>query len=501
MLKLFVIRKFFPLLMIFVAVLVLYYPSFSVYFSQDDFFEFKVSLTDGSLGQFVNLFGFPSFSERGYAFYRPIFREGLHNLYYSAFGLNVFPMRLLSFLVHFINISLVYFLIEKVTKKKAVAFITAFFFAISTPNVAVLNYLAGGLEVQGATMFSLLSLTLFSKYLDHKNSKDKTFSFVFFILALASHELAIITPLLLVGLIFVKEPTKKFFVLAARELWIYAIALAVFLYLDAVKIGFLQKEKQYQAVFSLKSIINSLSWYAVWALGLPEMLIDFVRPGLKLNPSLMRYWGEYFRIIFGTFFVSSLVIAVSLAITIFKNKKFFCDKNFWFFIIWFLAGVGPVILLPLHKSTHYLSLALPGFWAAIWYFAFSLQGKVQKPVAAILIISLGTMSVVSAILGNNLYWAASRGRLAEKLINDVATQHPNLPKGAVIEFTNDPNYPFVAKEWGSTSRQAAFILNNEDALQLFFKDPNLQVFYEDLGGVPDRLQRENVYTIVARITP
>jgi len=490
--------------MIFVAVLVLYYPSFSVYFSQDDFFEFKVSLTDGSLGQFVNLFGFPSFSERGYAFYRPIFREGLHNLYYSAFGLNVFPMRLLSFLVHFINISLVYFLIEKVTKKKAVAFITAFFFAISTPNVAVLNYLAGGLEVQGATMFSLLSLTLFSKYLDHKNSKDKTFSFVFFILALASHELAIITPLLLVGLIFVKEPTKKFFVLAARELWIYAIALAVFLYLDAVKIGFLQKEKQYQAVFSLKSIINSLSWYTVWALGLPEMLIDFVRPGLKLNPSLMRYWGEYYRIIFASFFVSWLVIVISTLITIFKNHKFLNDKKFWFFTLWFFVGVTPVVFLPLHKSTHYLSLALPGFWGAIWYFIFSLQNKTNrifKPVIVVLLVSLSAMSIASAILGNNLYWAAARGRLAEKLINDVAVKYPNLPPGSVIYFTNDSSYPFIANEWGSSSKQAAFILNNEDALQLYFKDLTLRVFYEDLGGVPNSLQREGVLPIVARITP
>ncbi|KKR10907.1 MAG: hypothetical protein UT38_C0006G0064 [Microgenomates group bacterium GW2011_GWA2_39_19] len=316
--------------------------------------------------------------------------------------------------------------------------------------------------------------------------------------------MAIITPLLLVGLIFVKEPTKKFFVLAARELWIYAIALAVFLYLDAVKIGFLQKEKQYQAVFSLKSIINSLSWYTVWALGLPEMLIDFVRPGLKLNPSLMRYWGEYYRIIFASFFVSWLVIVISTLITIFKNHKFLNDKKFWFFTLWFFVGVTPVVFLPLHKSTHYLSLALPGFWGAIWYFIFSLQNKTNrifKPVIVVLLVSLSAMSIASAILGNNLYWAAARGRLAEKLINDVAVKYPNLPPGSVIYFTNDSSYPFIANEWGSSSKQAAFILNNEDALQLYFKDLTLRVFYEDLGGVPNSLQREGVLPIVARITP
>ncbi|OGY15108.1 MAG: hypothetical protein A3I52_03225 [Candidatus Blackburnbacteria bacterium RIFCSPLOWO2_02_FULL_40_10] len=111
------------------------------------------------------------------------------------------------------------------------------------------------------------------------------------------------------------------------------------------------------------------------------------------------------------------------------------------------------------------------------------------------------MSIASAILGNNLYWAAARGRLAEKLINDVAVKYPNLPPGSVIYFTNDSSYPFIANEWGSSSKQAAFILNNEDALQLYFKDLTLRVFYEDLGGVPNSLQREGVLPIVARITP
>lgn len=497
--------RFFRLGLIFCAVLILYYPFFSIYFSQDDFFQFKASLTDGSLGQFVNLFGFTSFEERGYAFYRPVFREGLHNIYYSLFGLNAYPMHIFSFLIHFANITLVYLLILKLLKNKGVAFLTAMFFGISTPNVAVLSYLAGGMEVSGATMFILLSVISFSKYLDENNLKYKLFSFVAYLLALGSHELSIITPFLLAGLIFVKEKFAVFLKSTVRELWFSFALLLGYLYLDVVKIGFLQKEEQYQTVFSAKRTLNTFSWYVVWALGLPEMLIDFVNPGLKLNPSLMRHWGNFYRVIFLLFFIAVGVIGLMGAYFVVLKRKLLEDKKLLFLLFWFPLAVSPIVFLPMHKSTHYLVPALPAFWGILWYLTFKFystnKNAFAKWVLIVLGMSTGVLSIYGAKLGDQTYWSASRGRLAEKLIEDVKDAHPVLPKGGIVYFANDPYYPFVAKEWGSTSRQAAFILNNEDALQLYFKDPTLRVFYEDLGGVPDTYTNDNIYDIVAKITP
>src|SRR3990170_6755949 len=124
-------KKNLPFLIIYITVLILYYPVLSTYFSHDDFFHFKVSLTDGSLREFVNFFGVHPFEEKQIAFYRPIFREVLYNLFYSLFGLNHLPFRTLSFFIHFINIYLVFSFTQIMFKKKLVSYFSAFFFGIT----------------------------------------------------------------------------------------------------------------------------------------------------------------------------------------------------------------------------------------------------------------------------------------------------------------------------------------------------------------------------------
>ena len=481
-------RKILSFLIIFITVLFLYYPAIFTYFSQDDFFHFKVSLTDGSIHQFINLFGFHPFSERGIAFYRPIFREGLFNIFYSLFDLNPYPFRILQFLLLFLNSFLAYHLITKFFNNKYLSFFVAFFYAVSPAQVSPLYYLAGGIQVLGATTFLLLTLLL--------TYKNLFLSFFIFLLALASHELTSIAPFLITVLLFIRYPFKK----ALRGVWKvlpFFIVLFIYLYLEITKIGFSASEKQYQVIFSLKTILNSYMWYAGWALGLPEMLIDFVFPGFKLNPSLMRYWGFYYYIIFSAFFISLLLLLTGSIYLLIKNYKLFFDKKFLFFVFWFIFSLVPVILLPLHKSTQYLETGLVAFWTIIGLIIFNIyQLKTLRIFCVILVISLFTLSATSAILQRTTYWAAERGKYAKKLIKQVTTAYPILPKGAIIYFKNDPNYPYLTKEWGGTSKQASIILNGSDAIQLLYKDSSLQVFYEDLKK-PD-YSENNIYPQVAK---
>src|SRR3990172_11213993 len=123
--------KYIYIFIIYSAVLILYYPALTTFFSHDDFFHFKVSLTDGSLRQFLNFFGFHPFEQRLIAFYRPLFREVLYNLFYYIFGLNHLPFRIFSFFIHFVNIYLVFIFIQKIFKKNSVAYFSAFFFGIT----------------------------------------------------------------------------------------------------------------------------------------------------------------------------------------------------------------------------------------------------------------------------------------------------------------------------------------------------------------------------------
>ncbi len=479
-------KKILPALIILTAVLALYHPTLTTFFSQDDFFHFKVSQTDGSLKGFFNLFGFYSFQERGIAFYRPISREVPYNLYYSLFGLNHLPFRIFSFLLHFLNIYLLYIFTQRMFQDKNLSFFVSFFFGITAANVAMLYYLAGGIQTLLATTFTLASLVFFHNYLHTKHLKSGILTFISFLLAIASHEQAVIIPFLLAGLTLILKSIKdfkKYFL----TLLPFTIVTLLLLLVDIFKIGFSSNEQQYQAVFDLKTTINSFSWYTSWALGVPETLIDFVFPGLKLNPTLIRYWGNYYRFIFPSFFLSIILITFSTVYLFIKNREFFAKKRFLFYLIWYPIGLLPVILLPLHKSTHYLTIVLPAFWTLIGLISFGFYhefGKVRinlsKIIFSLLIISLLILSSASAILGSTNYWAATRGKMAKKLIKNVMDTYPNLPKGANIYFKNDPTYPKLTAEWGTSSKQANTILNGSDALQLLYKDSTLQAYYEDV---------------------
>ncbi len=470
---------------IFLAVLLLYYPALTTYFSQDDFFMFKVSQTNGSVGGFLNLFNVHPFMEYGISFYRPIFREALHNLYYSIFGLNHIPFRLLLLLIHFVNIILVYLFSYSVFRRRWFSFFTALFFGISSANVSLLYYLAGGIEASGATMFALLSLIFYKKYMDKNGLRFQLLSLLFFVLALASHEIILSVPLILVGLVLMSYP-KKVWLKHLLKLWPFFILPFFVIYIDIFKIGFSKGEAEYKFIFNIKTLIQSFSWYWAWAFGLPETLIDFVLPGLKLNPTLMRYWGNYYKFIF-TFFGISISILALFACYLIKNKKEIFDKKFLFLIFWFLAGLLPVILLPAHKSSHYLVFTLPAFWGAITYIClafFNTFSKTSQRVATIFVsiflISSFLLSTFSAKLGETNYWAATRGKLASKLITQIKLTYPSVPRSANIYIKNDPNYPHLTDEWGGTSKQASLILNGSDALQLLYKDPTIKVYYEDL---------------------
>lgn len=462
---------------------------------------FKVSQTDGSFNGFIKLLGIHPFTERGVAFYRPIFREALHNIYFSIFGLNHIPFRILLFSIHFLNIFLVYTLIQSIFKKKFISLFAAFFFGISAANVSTLYYLSGGIEASGATMFALLALVFYNKFIITKREGLRLFSLLCFILALSSHEIILSTPIILSGLVFVYYPNNKW-VNNILKLWPFFLTWLVIIYIDFFKIGFSESEKQYQLIFNLKTLIQSFTWYWLWSFGLPETLIDFVLPGLKLNPNLIRYWGDYYKIIFPAFAISFSFLLIFILYLFSKSKGALLDKRFIFLLFWFTLGILPVILLPSHKSSHYLIFALPAFWGAVMYICFNffkvfwkINQKMGIALLAVFLSSTFLLSAASAKLGEVNYWAAIRGKLAERLIIQVKSAYPSLPKGSIIYFKNDPDYPFLTKEWGGSSKQASLILNGSDALQLLYKDPTLKVYYEDL-----KLPSENkIYPLVAKI--
>lgn len=492
-------------MLIFAIVLLLYYPVLTTYFTQDHFLHFKVSLTDGSLKEFLDLFRFHSFEERGLAYYRPIFRDVLFHILYNSFGLNHVPYRVLYFVIHFINIWLIYILMHKLFQKKQISFFVSFFVGISSANIGILYW---GIEILGATMFIISTLVLFIKFLETHKNRFLFFSFLTFLSALGSHEFGAIIPILLIGLILVYLPSNppavgSVLINIFRLLPFFLIVIP-YVYMDITQTGYSSKDLQYSPVFNIKTTLNTLSWYTGWSLGLPEMLVDFVLPGLKLNPSLMRYWGNYFAIIFFTFFISVVCLLLIIFYLMLKKRNIFYNKKFLFLLFLFPTSLLPVLFFPFHKFTYYLSVSLPAFWGCIGFIIFSAYWHLKKKfphlalaVLTTFILSIFLLNTASILLGHSTYWAAQRGKISEKIIKDVTSRYPTLPKGSVIYFTNDPTYPFVAKDWGGSSKQVSIILSGSDALQLMYRDPTLEVYYQDISK--PNFQDKNIYPIIAKV--
>lgn len=466
------------------ALVVIFYGSYlNLYFSQDDFFHFRVSITDGSLKSFLSLFEFKSFSERGgIYFYRPLFREALFNVYYRFFGVNPLPFRLTHFAIHLINVFLTYKIIQKITKNHKIGIISAFFTGLVAPNVGILSYLAGGITVSGMLMMSLVSILLYTSNLENNNLRYKLGSYLFFILALISHETAATIPMINILISLYKNGYNfdQFWKGLKSNLW-YFLPVIILTILEVFVIGLPVNEMNYGFSLSITKLLNSYFWYGLWGVGTPEMLLDFVGPGFVLNANLMKYWGNYFIIIFSTLGFIGLLFMLFI-------KKLFNNKNFITFLFWFFVALTPVVFLPFHRQYHYLELALPAIGAIVGIIYLEINKK-NKILAVSFVGLFLVLNYTSVKLADITHWSISRSKKAQRILTNFKKTYPNLPKGAIVFFTNDLREPYFNEEWGHSSKQASIILSGSDAIQVLYHDKTIKVYYEDLS-IPEE---KNVY--------
>lgn len=432
------------------------------YFSQDDFFHLN-SIADKQLGDLPKFY----IERKDYqTFYRPLSRETFNFLMYKVFTLNPLPYHLFNlFLI--ISISfLIYKLVIKILKNQLIGYLAVLIYLLSAVHNVELYYLA---SVQNLlmTLFSLSSFYFYIYFKESNNKKHYFFSVIFFILGILSHEQAIVLPglLLLLELFFFKKVTWKllpFFIITA----VYLIWSYFFINLP--------KEAVYNPIFNFKSILNTLSWYIVWSFGISEILVDFMGHNLNFNFNFFKWYPWYVT----TTFASLFMLTIALFITLVVKRNFLKWNHIILYIGLFIVSILPFLFFPQKKFVYYLEL--PIVWFSI---LLAIIFSVYK--SKLLIISLLFMILAISYQTTNLnkitYWAAKRADAAEILLKTIKKTYPNPKKGAIFYIKNDPNYPFIAKQWGSSSKQAFYILSGENALQLIYRDKAIKAYYEDIN--------------------
>jgi len=329
--------------------LYLYKFVFSFYFFQDDWFDLNITRVT-SVSDYLNFFKFRD----NFIAWRPLALQNFFFLLQSIFGLNAFAYRILNFAI----LAFTYLLVVK----------AAYLF---TGN-KIAGLLAGGLWITSSIHFMNLAQinynligTLFytAAFIGFLKARY-VFSFVLFLLALGSFELAVTWPALTAFYCwYIKETRAK---TVAKKLFPYLLAAAIYMVARQIYVN-PPKITEYEIAFNFDSI-KAFFWYILWTFNVPEEFKKQIAKNLIIFEGifLRDYWLLVFKSFVGvTAFV--LLAAVLPFYKLVRNHRFNSQtaKLVVFGLVWFLTAISPVLLLPNHNFIMYLTLPSIGIFTAI----------------------------------------------------------------------------------------------------------------------------------------
>ena len=470
------IRKHLQWFAIFLIAFVMFYPSLFGFFTNDEFFLLKIAKVS-SFHDFLNFFNLVK-DTVGIGAYRPLTLRVYYFLSVEFFHLNPFPLHIISFLAFFLDIFLVGLLTKLLTKSNKIALLSSFLYTTSVTHFGHLYYTGGFQELFVALMF-LGSLILFIKYeidVSEKHSVRKLIlSFILFILALMSKETAVVLPFILVLIHFYLTLTKRIKVsIKALILSIipYIAILGIYLFLHFRYFGLVAGDS-YVWNFSPLKALNTLSWYGLWSLNIPEMLVDFVGPGIHLNPNLLKYWSGEIIPIFILF-----IAQVALAVYAFIRTKFSKEtfRMLLFAVLWFVITLAPVLFLPVHKFTFYLVLPLFGTVIFLSY----LMSSQKRAVRVLFCVIWLAISLVSLHLSVETNWITQGQTVAYKVYQYFKTNEINL-SGKNIYFVDTKND--MSLPWSPTQTLET-VLADKNFFEVFYPGLAAKINYSGLAKTP-----------------
>ncbi|MFC1710434.1 ArnT family glycosyltransferase [Patescibacteria group bacterium] len=425
------------LALVFLLSFALFYPSLKYFFTHDDFFLLKIS-NIRTFGQYLNIFNIFSAPE-GLGMYRPLSMQTYYMLGIKVFNYNPMWLHVISFLTFFLLIYLIYRFVVKITNNQEIALVSSLLYATSATHFSHI-YFKGAYQELLMAVFVLASLIYYVNYLKSNRLKNYLWVLVFFMLGLASKENAIILPLMFVVTLLYSFRKKVVNKKKLKKHLVYLLPMflvvAMYMYLRLNYFG-LPEGDSYVWEFSFR-VINSGFWYLLWSFNIPEMFVDFMGPGLRLNPNLLNYWGKE------TVIITSLFVAFGIGLFILLIKSF---QNIYkkyqlivYFALWFAIFSLPFIFLPLHKFTYYLTLPLVGIVVLI-SLILNLGSK-RNIVKYGLVILWIALSFTTLKLTRSTHWITRGSETARKIHEYFITEDNAKTKVVFYDTKDDKNLPW-----------------------------------------------------------
>ena len=462
--------------------LILFFPGVFTYFHQDDFIHFSYSQT---LTQVFSAFNI--FHQGNFPFYRPIPTQ----LYFYAgkllFGFNPLGYHIVNFVVFSCNIFLVHKLVLEFTKKKEIAIIATFFYGLNSTHFAPL-YSPAYVHELFYVLFGLNSVLNYYYWLKSKVIKRYLLSLIFFVLAMMTKETAVVIPgiIMLLNLFMDIKPLSG---------WLKkysAFILITIIYLSGHFLFYgIANSSSYTLIFG-KANINILIWYFLWALSTPNILIDYFGPGFKMSSvffAITKINGLIYIVLFPVF----LSVLFTIILRGYKNIQPSAKKIILFGISWFIIGLIPLLIFPLHRLATEQAFSLTGLSLALGIMLYqihhsSINGK------RLFFLLLGIYFVIatnSILIARYTHWIVRSAAIAKNTLSYFQKKNPEIPNNQVINFINGT---VKIPQWGS-SRQIYYALGNGYGLKMILNKPLLEIYFEDINPLPLDIKNKQILTV------
>lgn len=382
----FAAHPLFPIALVVLLCLVVYYNSLSNGFVYDDFGSIVENKYISQPGRFItSLFNHSYFQIAGLeASYRPVATLS-YFLIHAVAKLNPFYYHLASLILHTLNAVLVYWLANLVLQHRLRALAAGLLFACHPALTEAVNCIDFNDDLL-ATLFFLLAMISYIRIkTEHLSSSIRIYlpALLFYFLGLLSKEMAITLPavIMLYDLVLREAgrdaPDFRHRLSVLRErLYFYAGFIAVALFYLGLRFFIFYSPRE-----SLKASAGSLFERLIY---LPDHIFSFIRLTLfpvNLNADyVFSYPNRFFDIrnLIGTAAVIVLVVATYL---IYRYSK-----EIFFGIWWFLITLFPVYnLIEIYNplAERYLYLPVIGFCLVVPAVVHGLAvGQIPNPKAA-----------------------------------------------------------------------------------------------------------------------
>lgn len=460
-------RKFYIILFLICLLLslLLYQSSLNYYFFQDDFFEINISRAQ-NLEEILNFFKF----RNDIIAYRPISLQSYFFISYNLFGLNPTGFRFITYLFFILSAFLIARVVTKLTHNINVGLLTASLWATSSIHFMTLTWIAASYNVIG-TFFWLSTALFFLKFQENRKIIFYLLSIISYLVTVGSYEFSTTWPAIFGFYYFY---VRKNSLTRSLQIFLPFILISAIYLIARMFLIKIPQIPEYQTTLNLDSA-KALFWYLLWSFNIPEEFKkQIVNNILVFNSKfLSEFWPLITQTFIGAIWVATLGLAIPLFEIIKKGLKV-SIRLITFTLVWFAAGILPVLLLPNHTFSMYLTLASIGIYTLIAYFLEISQKKIF--IIPFLLIWLATCAITLKFYRSNS-WMVEAQRFSKEFAISIKKQHPVLPPGSIVYFQHPDKRHVQA-------------LSDQHAIRSIYNDQSVSIYYNK-ESLMDRIGRDS----------